>query len=73
MAIARRMGYGMKIIVADKTLHQAIDAAKIMNDAGFGAEPIAVGGVGDFYKSMFANCPAIFFSLSCGSVLWHIL
>ena len=40
IAITRRMGYGMKIIVADKTSHQATAAAKIMNDAGFDAEPV---------------------------------
>lgn len=35
MAIARRMGYGMKIVVGDKSLSNAQAAAKIMNDAGF--------------------------------------
>lgn len=35
MAIARRMGYGMKIIVADKKLENAQTICKIMNDAGF--------------------------------------
>lgn len=38
MAIARRIGYGMKIIVADKNLYNAEIAAKIMNDAGFDVE-----------------------------------
>ncbi len=37
MAIARRMGYGMKIIVADKKLENAQTICKIMNDAGFDA------------------------------------
>lgn len=35
MAIARRMGYGMKIVVGDKNLSNAQAIAKIMNDAGF--------------------------------------
>lgn len=35
MAIARRMGYGMKVIVADKKLENAQTICKIMNDAGF--------------------------------------
>ena len=40
MAIARRMGYGMKIIVGDKKLENAEKIAKIMNDAGFDVEPM---------------------------------
>lgn len=40
MAIARRMGYGMKIIVGDKRFENARAAAKIMNDAGFDAVPV---------------------------------
>lgn len=35
MAIARRMGYGMKIVMGDKTLENAQAIAKTMNDAGF--------------------------------------
>ncbi len=35
MAIARRMGYGMKIIIGDKNIQNAQSIAKIMNDAGF--------------------------------------
>lgn len=35
MAIARRMGYGMKIIVGDKRLENAQAAAKLLNSAGF--------------------------------------
>ena len=35
MAIARRMGYGMKIVIGDKNLKNAQSIAKIMNDAGF--------------------------------------
>lgn len=40
MAIARRMGYGMKIVVGDKKLENAQDIAQIMNDAGFDAVPV---------------------------------
>ncbi len=35
MAIARRMGYGKKIVVGDKNINNAQNIAKIMNDAGF--------------------------------------
>jgi NAD(P)-dependent dehydrogenase (short-subunit alcohol dehydrogenase family) len=35
MAIARRVGYGKKIVVGDKNLQNAETIAKIMNDAGF--------------------------------------
>lgn len=40
MAIARRMGSGMKIVVGDKKLENAQKIAEIMNSAGFDAEPI---------------------------------
>lgn len=35
MAIARRMGYGMKIVIGDKKLENAQAIAGIMNNAGF--------------------------------------
>ncbi len=35
MAIARRMGYGKKIVIGDKKLENAQAVAKIMKDAGF--------------------------------------
>lgn len=35
MAIARRMGYGMKIVIGDKKLENAQAIAEIMNNAGF--------------------------------------
>lgn len=35
MAIARRLGYGMKIVIGDKKLENAQAIAKIMNDGGF--------------------------------------
>lgn len=41
MAIARRIGYGMKIIVGDKKLENAQAVASIMNNAGFDAEATA--------------------------------
>lgn len=39
MAIARRMGYGMKIVLGDKSLANAQSIAGIMNNAGFDAIP----------------------------------
>ena len=42
MAIARRVGYGKKIIVGDKNKNNAESIAKIMNDAGFDCLPIVV-------------------------------
>ena len=40
MAIARRVGYGKKIIMGDKNFDNAQNIAKIMNDAGFDVEPV---------------------------------
>lgn len=37
MAIARRMGYGMKIVIGDKSKANADAIAKTMNEAGFDA------------------------------------
>lgn len=37
MAIARRMGYGMKIVVGDKKAENAAAIVKILNEAGFDA------------------------------------
>ncbi len=39
MAVARRVGYGKKIILGDKDAGHAGDIAEIMNGAGFDAEP----------------------------------
>ncbi len=39
MAIARRMGYGKKIIVGDKNIKNAEAICEIMNNAGFDTEP----------------------------------
>lgn len=40
MAIARRIGYGMKIVIGDKNPENAQNIAKTMNDAGFDVVPI---------------------------------
>ena len=40
MAIARRMGYGKKILVGDKNLENAQSIAKIMNDVGYDVTPV---------------------------------
>ena len=39
MAIARRVGFGKKIILGDKSMKNCENIAKIMNDAGFDVEP----------------------------------
>ena len=38
MAIARRMGFGKKIVVGDKNINNAKNIAEIMNNAGFDVE-----------------------------------
>lgn len=101
MAIARRMGYGMKIVVGDRSFENAKAICSTMNNAGFDAVPFEMdlssresilaliaeaqkygeismlvnaagvspsqapietdefnGPRGDFYKNMFAKCPA---------------
>ena len=40
MAIARRLGYGMKIVVGDKQKTNADAVAKTLNEAGFDAVPV---------------------------------
>lgn len=40
MAIARRMGYGMKIVVGDKVLGNAEAVCRTLNEAGFDAEAV---------------------------------
>lgn len=42
MAIARRMGYGNKIVIGDKKIENADNAAKIFNNAGFDALPFEI-------------------------------
>ena len=39
MAIARRMGYGKKIVMGDKNMDNAKAIAEVMNNAGFDVEP----------------------------------
>ena len=39
MAIARRMGYGMKIVMGDKNMENARNIARIMNEAGYDVVP----------------------------------
>ena len=40
MAIARRIGFGKKIVIGDKSLNNAQTISKIMNDAGFDTIPV---------------------------------
>ena len=40
MAIARRMGAGMKIVIGDKSPQHAASIAETMNRAGFDAVPV---------------------------------
>lgn len=40
MAIARRMGYGKKIVIGDRKIENAQSIAQIMNEAGFDALPV---------------------------------
>lgn len=40
MAIARRIGYGMKIVIGDKNKANAETIAKTMNEAGFDTIPM---------------------------------
>ena len=42
MAIARRMGYGMKVVIGDKNPDNAAAIARIMNEAGYDAEPVVM-------------------------------
>lgn len=57
MAIARRMGYGMKIIVGDKKLENAVKTAEIMNQAGFDVVPLEMDlSSKESICSMIAEC-----------------
>lgn len=40
MAIARRMGYGRKIVMGDKNIENAGAIAEVMNNAGYDVEPV---------------------------------
>lgn len=39
MAIARRVGFGKKVVIGDKNLYNAKNVSKIMNDVGFDTVP----------------------------------
>lgn len=39
MAIARRIGFGYKIIMGDKSISNAKGIAKVMTEAGYDVEP----------------------------------
>lgn len=58
MAIARRTGTGMKIVIGDKTLEKAERAAKLMKKAGFDAVPMEMN---------LANCASIRKYVGAGS------
>ncbi len=40
LAIARRLGYGMKIVVGDRIMKNAENAAELMKNVGFDVEPV---------------------------------
>lgn len=40
MAIARRMGYGRKMVMGDKNIQNAEAIAQVMNNAGYDVEPV---------------------------------
>lgn len=40
MAIARRMGYGMKVVVGDRSVANATAVCRTLNNAGFDAAPV---------------------------------
>ena len=40
MAIARRMGYGMKVVIGDKKLENAETISRTMDEAGFDTVPM---------------------------------
>jgi NAD(P)-dependent dehydrogenase (short-subunit alcohol dehydrogenase family) len=56
MAIARRIGYGRKIILGDKSMKNAKTIADIMTNAGFDVEPIEMDLASrDSIKAMIAK------------------
>ena len=57
MAIARRIGYGKKIVLGDKNIENANTIAKIMNDAGYDVEPFEMDlSSRKSIKEMIAKC-----------------
>jgi NAD(P)-dependent dehydrogenase (short-subunit alcohol dehydrogenase family) len=56
MAIARRTGFGEKIIIGDKNMENAKSIAKIMNDTGFDVVPVEMDlSSRESIKSMIAE------------------
>ena len=57
MAIARRMGYGKKIVLGDKNIENANTIAKIMNEAGYDVEPFEMDlSSRESIRAMIAKC-----------------
>jgi NAD(P)-dependent dehydrogenase (short-subunit alcohol dehydrogenase family) len=57
MAIARRIGYGKKIVLGDKNIENANTIAKIMNDAGYDVEPFEMDlSSRESIRAMIAKC-----------------
>ncbi len=63
MAIARRMGYGKKIVMGDKNFENAKVIAEIMNNAGFDVEPVEMD-----LSSRESILQLIDKALSCGEI-----
>lgn len=59
MAIARRIGYGKKIIIGDKSATNAEAIGKVMTDAGFDCEWMEADlSCRDSIKAFVTKCPA---------------
>ena len=57
MAIARRVGFGKKIILGDKSMKNDETIAKIMNDAGYDVEPFEMDlSSRESIRAMIAKC-----------------
>jgi|GEM_PF-6611551 len=69
MAIARRMGYGKKIILGDKNENNALAVAKIMNQAGFDVEPFVMDMSSNVHSGYGAKSNGIWRGKSIG--LWR--
>ena len=63
MAIARRIGYGKKIVMGDKNFENAKAIAEIMNNAGFDVEPVEMD-----LSSRESILQLIEKALSCGEI-----
>ena len=63
MAIARRMGYGKKIVMGDRNFGNAKAIAGIMNNAGFDVEPVEMD-----LSSRESILQLINKALSCGEI-----